>query len=139
MVSLNSTLESVNGNVILFSPSPASNSSSFFSVPGIFFVSFWPRQKTVKVTGRVCVDFLLPLLEFSLEGEFFLYGWKSYWTHYVYEMMVSTLMFLIFAFELAILALVFAIFALGMIFALMVVCIKEDVWLGDCFVVFCSI
>ena len=42
-------------------------------------------------------------------------------------MMVSTLMFLIFAFELAILALVFAIFALGMIFALMVVCIKEDV------------
>ena len=121
IVSMNSTLESVNGNIILFSPSPASNSSSFFSVPGIFFVSFRPRQKTVKITWRICVDFLLPLLEFPVEGEFFLYGWKSCWNHYVYEMMVSTLMFVIFAFELAILALVFAIFALGMIFALMVV------------------
>ena len=103
-----------------FLPSPARKSSTFSSVPGTFFVTFLPRQKTVKVTWGICVDFLLPLLEFPEEGEFFLYGWKSLLNLLTVRMM-STLMFVMFAFEFAILALVFAIFALGMIFALVVV------------------
>ena len=122
-----------------FLPSPARKSSTFSSVPGTFFVTFLPRQKTVKVTWGICVDFLLPLLEFPEEGEFFLYGWKSLLNLLTVRDDINLDVCDVYVWICDI-GLGICDICIGDDICLGgCVCINEDAWFGGCVVAFCSI